>query len=105
MDGIKAGKGKRGMREVESEATVYTNQSYIPDMAVIILNAITAKILKLQNGDYPENTTLIVDCALNTIYLKDEWDRLIDLVREKVPANSFSRIFLTADSGYKSVTL
>lgn len=105
LDGLSAGKGKRGAREIESVATSYTNQSYINDMSAIILKAIDAKVAKLEKGDYPEDTTLIVDCSLTTIFLSNEWERLIEMVRAASPTNKFNQIFLTAASGRYTATL
>jgi len=105
LDGLSRGKGRRGAREIESVATSYSNQSYINDMCSIVLKAIEAKVVKLANGDYPEGTTLIVDCSLTTIFLSNEWDKLIEMVRSALPTNRFDRIFLTAASGRYSATL
>jgi hypothetical protein len=98
LDGLRAGKGKRGEREIESEPSVYTNQAYINDMCDLILRAIEAKIKKLANGDYPEGTTLIVDCVLMTIFLPDEWEKLVVKVKTGLPSHNFFHIFLTASS-------
>lgn len=105
LDGLRAGKGKRGARDIESIPVSYTNQSYIGDMAAIILKAIEAKTHKLARGHYPDDTTLIVDCTLNTIFLRDEWERLIKLVRTTLSRTGFVRIFITADSGTYFETL
>jgi hypothetical protein len=77
----------------------YTNQSYIGEMCDIILKAIRSKIIKIENGNYPEDTTLVVDCSLTTIFLPSEWEELIAMVRSDLPSNDFVRIFRTANSG------
>jgi hypothetical protein len=99
LNGIKPGKGSRGAREIDSQPTSYTNQSYIGEMCDIILEAIRSKIIKLENGNYPRDTTLIVDCSLTTIFLPSEWEKLMTMVRGDLPSNDFVRIFLTASSG------
>ncbi len=43
---------------------------------------------------YPENTILIVQCTMNTMYMQDEWDTFITKVNEKLPPSSFSEIYL-----------
>jgi hypothetical protein len=96
LDGLSAGKGKRGEREILSEPTSYNNQSYINDMCAIVLKAIEAKIAKMKNGEYPEDTTLIVDCVLMTIFLPDEWEKLVLMVKANLSTRSFRQIFLTA---------
>jgi hypothetical protein len=105
LDGLKPGKGKRGAREIESKPTSYRNQSYIDDMCAIVLKAIAAKVVKLENGDYPEDTTLIVDCELTTIFLPSEWEKLLAMVRADLSPNGFVRIFVTANSGGYFATL
>lgn len=105
LDGLTPGKGKRNSRQIESVPTSYTNQSYIADMCTIIFGAIQAKIVKLEDGDYPEGTTLIVDCSLTTVFLPAEWEQLIEMLTRIVPKNNFERIFLIADSGRYSTTL
>jgi hypothetical protein len=105
MDGIEAGKGKRGVREIKSEPTSYSAFSFIDDMCEIILKAVEAKTSKLEAGVYPNDTTLIVDCSLITVFLADEWDKLIRMVRARLPHTGFARIFLTASSGHFVATL
>jgi len=98
LDGLSAGQGKRGEREIQSVPTSYSNQSYIDDMCSLILKAIEAKIKKLKNGDYPEETVLIVDCVLMTIFLPGEWDQLVAMVKVNISARGFRQIFLTAET-------
>ena len=105
LDGISARKGKRGARKIDSEPTSHTNQSYIADMCIIILDAIKPKIAKLEKGDYPADTTLIVDCSLTTIFLQDEWDRLVKMVKKDLPSNEFVRVCLVAHSAGYFVSL
>jgi hypothetical protein len=105
LDGLKLIKGKGGVRAVESEPTCYSNQSYIDSMCTIVLNAIAPKIAKLEKGDYPADTTLIVNCTLMTVFLPSEWEKLVDMVRGKLPSNGFVRIFATANSGGYFATL
>jgi hypothetical protein len=105
LDGISVSKTKSGEREIKSEPVCYTNQSYIDDMCLIIRNAISAKVAKLSNGDYPDDTTLIVDCSLMTLFLQSEWDTLISKVKKDLPPHEFVRIFLTSSSGGYFTTL
>lgn len=105
LDGLTVGKGKRGARKIDSQPTVYTNQSYIGEMCAIIISAVKAKIIKLENGVYPSDTTLIVDCTLMTIFMVSEWTKLVRMVEAALPANDFARIFLTANSGSYFATL
>ncbi len=95
LDGLKRVKGPNGEKSIESTFTSYSNQSYIYGMATIVLDAIRAKAAK----NYPDDTTLIVEVELNTVYLRNEWEKLIDLVRADRPSHTFLQVFLTADRG------
>ncbi len=95
LSGLSRAVGVDGTKLVESIPTSFSNQSYIDEFAVIMLNAINAKIAKA----YPDDTTLIVDCTLNTIYGKLEWEELIRRVRESLPSHNFVRVFACAGAG------
>lgn len=102
MEGISVVKEKGGLRKIISEPTSYHNQSYINDMAKIILDIVNAKINKLRKGVYPSDTTLIVGCSLFTVFFPSEWQKLIELVKIDLPKNDFAHIFLTDNEGYHS---
>ena len=99
LNGLEAGKGKPGSREITSECLSYDNHSYIDEMCVIILSAINAKIVKLESGDYPGDTTLIVGCSLTNVFYPSEWTKLVAMVKKSLPSNRFVRIFLVSDVG------
>jgi len=96
LDGLSRGPGKRGERAIRSEPTGYSNQSYIGDMATIMLESIKAKSDVMAQGGYPPDTTLILNCHFPTVFLPDEWDAAVKLVRDGLPAHGFVRIFATA---------
>ena len=81
-----------GSKHVASVPVTYTNQSYIQDMQKIVLAAIQAKVSK----SYPKHTALIVDCSLITLFLRDEWETLVTLVRAEMPKHELMEIYLTA---------
>lgn len=99
LNGLQAGSGKRSSRKITSECLSYSNYSYIDEMCAIIIKAINAKIAKLEQGDYPADTTLIVDCSLTILLAPSEWADLVVKVKTCLMANNFVKIFLTADSG------
>jgi hypothetical protein len=87
--------GLAGIRRLKSGEIVstpvgYKNKEFIEAYSKLVLNEITKKAKK----PYPENTTLIVQCTLNTIYMLDEWEALIADVREALPESSFREIYL-----------
>lgn len=105
LDGITRVKDTAGKRRIESKPTAYHNESYIFDMCSIILKAIAPKVSKMADGHYPADTTLIVDCALITIFAPHEWEKLVSMVRDSLPSHGFKRIFLTATSEMYYATL
>jgi hypothetical protein len=76
--------------EIESVPVGYTNKEFVESYSKLVLKQI-AKKAKMR---YPENTTLIVQCALNTIYTPDEWEWLIARVTEALPDTSFREVYL-----------
>ena len=52
------------------------------------------QIRKKTNVRYPTNTTLIVQCTLNTIYTPDEWEMLLTEVRKRLREHGFREIFI-----------
>jgi hypothetical protein len=90
--------GVNGLRrlkngEIESIPVGFSNDEHIEPYCNIVLKQIAKKSEK----PYPENTTLIIQCTMNTVYMKDEWDMFIHLVKDGLPANSFDEIYLYDD--------
>lgn len=92
-DGLKRIKGDRS---IMSEVVSYSGLSFINDDAERIVDAINKK----GKINYPDNTTLIVQSSLSTIYSLDEWRRLVDLVRSKVKSIPFFEIFICETGGH-----
>lgn len=101
LEGLSRVKNSEGQSTVRTEPVSYTNYSYIDTFAEIMLKAITAKAAKT----YPEQTTLIVDCILNTIYMRHEWEQLIKRVRTDLPNHKFLEIFVSDSNGRYSAVL
>ena len=57
-------------KKYESKPYVYTNYEAQEDLYLKILQRIQSK----NEIVYPKNTTLIIQCFLDTIFLEDEWD-------------------------------
>ena len=92
LDGISRVIAEDGSKQVASVPVSYTNRSYIQDMQKIVVAAIQAKVSK----SYPKHTALIVDCSLITLFLRDEWETLVTLIRADMPKHEFMEIYLTA---------
>lgn len=79
--------------DIESEPVGFTNDEHIKQYRDIFLKQITKKAKKT----YPENTTLIVQCTMNTVYTKDEWNTFICSVKENLPPHPFNEIYIYDD--------
>jgi hypothetical protein len=100
LDGLSRASTEGGKKVVKSVPTVHHNQGYIEEFVEIMLSAISEKISKT----YPAETTLIVDCTLNSVYHRLEWEDLINRVRTRLPPHNFFQIFAcAADGNYSSV--
>lgn len=75
---------------IHSEVIVHTNQDQVDAFAEIV----TKLLLKKAEIPYPDNTTLVVTCELNGLYLPDDWQKLLADVRLKKVEHSFDAIFL-----------
>lgn len=100
LEGLRRTVDANGKKAVDSVPTGFSNQSYIADFSEIVLDAIRAKIAK----PYPNDTTLVVDCTLNTVYSQAEWEELVSRVRAAMPQHSFVRVFICAGAaGYSAI--
>jgi hypothetical protein len=79
---------EKGTKKVESEPVVHTNNDFTDSFCALVLAQITKKV----GIAYPADTTLV--CLLNTLYLPDEWNLLMDMVRAGLPHHNFQEMFL-----------
>lgn len=84
--------------DIESNPVGYTNKDFVHSFGAIILK----QIAKKAQIEYPENTTLIIQCTLNTIYMQDEWKLLVELVTANLPPTRFREIYLYDNAGQQS---
>ena len=99
--GVKGIKKDHQRREYVSEPHVYTNSESQEDLAARILGRITAKA-KIK---YPANTTLIIQCFLDTLFLEDEWDYTIAKVKDSHVDHAFPEIFVFDSNHHYTATL
>lgn len=85
-EGIRKERGK----PVESEPVVFSNLEHVSGFAPIVASAIQKKA---QIG-YPEGTSLVVECYLNSLYMPDEWRTLVREVESLLPAVPFREVLL-----------
>lgn len=91
LDGLRRIKtpGSKG-GPIESIPVSASNPKFVFAFADLVLEGITKKTKKT----YPEHTVLIVECNLNSLYMRDEWELLMSEVKRLVPFHSFQEIFL-----------
>ena len=96
-EGVK--RGKDGTRVCEP--VTFTNMEHVENFVPLVLKSIEVKSKK----NYPENTSLIVQCFLNTLYLNDEWEYLISKVRENVKDHPFNELLVFDGLNQKTVII
>ncbi len=106
LDGGGVAFGVEGIRrekktgDIKSEPFVRTNGDFIDSYCPLVLR----QIIKKAAITYPAETTLLVQCSLNTLYTCDEWEALVATVRAGLPNHSFREIFMyDAVSEYWSI--
>jgi len=85
-DGISKKKG----REVESAPVVFTNNEHVVSFAPLVQRIIEKKCAIR----YPERTSLVVQCHLNTLYTQEDWRELISLVETAIGSTPFQEVLL-----------
>lgn len=77
-------------RSIESEPVIHTNQDFVERFSKHLL----ARILDKANKTYPENTSLIVSCSLDTLYTSDDWDYLRKLIEQSWLNHQFKEVYI-----------
>lgn len=86
LDGIRRLKS----REIESVPVVHRNLEFINSYSEMVLKQIGKKT----DINYPFETTLVVQCTLNRLYMPEEWEALVVEVRNHQPEHQFREIFM-----------
>lgn len=76
--------------EIESEVIVHNGQDFVEEFALLLIKRIEDKISK----SYPIDTTLIIRCSLNNLYLPDDWNYLKKLTKQKIISHPFAQIYV-----------
>jgi hypothetical protein len=87
VEGLKRDKQTRA---IESQPIVKGNSENSDAFSQLVLERITRKT----EINYPENTTLVVACSLNSVYLEDDWVNLTDRVQAHMPKHAFREIYM-----------
>jgi hypothetical protein len=80
---------------------VYTNYEAQEDLTTKILERIKAK----NKVEYPKPTTLIIQCFLDILFLEDEWEYAIQMVKNSGVVHRFYEIFVFDSNHHYSSTL
>ena len=88
--GVEGVRREKGTKKVESEPVVHTNNDFVDSFCALVL----AQITKKAGIAYPADTTLLVKCLPNSLYMPDEWKLLMDKVQAALPSHKFQEIFL-----------
>ena len=75
--------------ELVSEPIVYHGQEFVESFAILINKELNKKNAK----PYPDNTSLVVQCILNTLYTPSDWQQLMECVEETVASSKFREVF------------
>lgn len=73
-----------------SEPVVFTNCEHVLGFAPFVISAIRKKM----GIAYPENTALVVQCHLNSLYVPSDWQSLVTEVERTVVATPFCEVLL-----------
>lgn len=86
LEGLARGKD----RTIVSTPIGHIGDDFIKDYAELVLTELAKKTVK----PYPDKTTLIMQCCLNRLYARDEWQKLESVLRARMPSHTFSELFL-----------
>ena len=87
--------------KIESEVMVHDGQHFVEEFALLLIKRIEDKISK----SYPSDTTLIIRCSLNHLYLPSDWDYLKNLTIQKIINHPFTEIYVYDSVGNYSFTV
>jgi hypothetical protein len=80
---------KRGT-PLTSEPVVFTNSEHVLGFVPFVVSSISKKM----DIPYPENTSLVVQCHLNNLYMPSDWQLLVSEIEREVIATPFSEVLL-----------
>lgn len=80
---------KRGT-PLTSEPVVFTNSEHVLGFVPFVVSSIRKKM----DIPYPENTSLIVQCLLNNLYVPSDWQLLVSEVEREIVATPFCEVLL-----------
>jgi len=91
----------RKTRQILSEPIVYHNYEFQDELIELIQARITDKASK----KYRQNTSLIVGCEAGMPVLDDEWQYIVDALRDKPADHNFHEVVLIESLGRRVTSL
>lgn len=85
-EGIDASRGT----PLQSRPVVFTDEEHVKKFAPIVISSIRRKC----EIAYPGNTSLVVQCHLNSLYTADDWRLLVAEVERELQASPFREVLL-----------
>jgi hypothetical protein len=86
---------------IHSEPVVFTNHEHVERFAPIVASLIQKKSAIA----YPESTSLVIQCHLNSLYSLTEWRTLVSEVERAVPESPFHEVLLFDGTTERATTL
>ena len=81
---------KQRRQPVQSKPVVFTNDEHVLGFAPLIVSLIRKKC----EIPYPEYTSLVVQCHLNSLYTPEEWQLLVSMVERELRSTPFREVLL-----------
>lgn len=81
---------KQRRQPVQSKPVVFTNDEHVLGFAPIVVSLIRKKC----EIAYPEYTSLVVQCHLNSLYTSEEWKLLVSTVERELGSTPFREVLL-----------
>ena len=91
---------KRGT-PLTSQPVVFTNSEHVSGFAPYVVSSIRRKM----DISYPENTSLVVQCHLNSLYVPSDWQLLVSEVERAIVATPFCEVLLIDSLTHRATPL
>jgi hypothetical protein len=92
---------KERKQPVQSVPVGFTNLEHVESFAPLVLS----QIRKKAEIPYPEQTSLVVQCSLNSLYTAAEWQALVQAVQQELRDVPFTEVLLFDGTTERSSTL
>lgn len=77
-------------RLVKSNPVAFTNAEHVCSFAPLVISLIRKK----EEISYPQDTSLVIQCYLNSLYTLEDWRLLVSMVEQKIGTSQFQEVLL-----------